>query len=153
MNTFKPVSISTSSFAFCRYTVAALVWLALIFTQKWLLLLVFAIMVFSWLLKIEKAPLIVLCKVTYDRWIKPQRVMVDEGGLRFAHLMGALMSLMAFLLWVYIPGDIGWYFTLFLAVMKTSAAVGRCSALKLYNCMQSGDCCRIGRYMRKKRNA
>lgn len=152
MGDFRPVSISKGGFAFCRYTVAALVWVALLTRQKGFLIVTFLILALSWVLKIEKAPLIVLYRHTADRLMKPETVVLDESGMRFAHGVGAVMSGVALLLLYLVPGPAGWIFTAFLAVMKTSAALGRCSALKLYTCMKGGNCCRFGRYLREKRH-
>lgn len=151
MSDFKPVSISRAGFAFCRYTVAALAWLALVLQEKWILALIAVIMALSWLLKVEKAPLIALYHITLDRIFAPEMVMVDENGMRFAHAVGAVMSAAAFFLWAFAPPPVAWGFTLLLALMKTMSALGRCSALKLYSCMKGGNCCRFGRYVRGKR--
>lgn len=152
MNEFKPVSISRGGFAFCRFTVAALVWLALLLRQKWLLLVVCGLMTASWAVKIRRAPLIWLYRITFDRLRKPEMVMVDEKGMRFAHAAGAVMSGLAWLLWTFVSVPAGLVFTLFVAVMKTSAAFGKCSALKLYTCMKGGNCCRLGRYLNSRRH-
>ena len=78
-------------------------------------------------------------------------VTVDERGMRFAHLVGAVGSLLCCIVLYWGNPTAGWILTGLLAVMKTSAAFGRCSALKLYNCMNGGNCCRFGKMARKLR--
>ncbi len=149
--TFTPVTITTGSFAFCRYTVAVLVWLSLVLQNRLLLILVWAIMVLSWLLRVGRAPLIVLYRQTIDRIWPSSPVVVDEKGIRFAHAVGAAFSTLCLVV-LYLGSPLaGWILTAVLAILKTSAALGFCSALKLYTCMQGGNCCRVGKLARRLR--
>ncbi|MCL2816447.1 MAG: hypothetical protein FWD23_17770, partial [Oscillospiraceae bacterium] len=87
MAKFKPAAISKGSFAFCRIVVAGLLWLGIILQTKWLVGAVFLIMLFSAVLKVEKAPLILLYKYTADK-IKPSKnIIVDEKGIFVSHLV------------------------------------------------------------------
>lgn len=148
---FKPVTITTGSFAFCRYTVAVLAWLSLILQSKLLLVILFVIMLLSYLLKVGRAPLIVLYRQTVDRIRPSAPVVVDEKGIRFAHAVGAGFSLLCLVVLQWGSPLAGWILTGCLAILKTSAAFGFCSALKLYNCWTGGSCCRVGKLARKLR--
>ncbi len=149
MAEFRPVTITAGSFAFCRYSVAVLLWLSIILQLKELVIAVFVIMVLSVLLKVRRAPLIVLYRQTIDRIFPSRPVTVDERGIRFAHMVGAVVSLMC-IITLYVGRPLaGWILTGFLAVLKTSSALGFCSALKIYNCMNNGTCCRVGKLARK----
>lgn len=150
---FKPVTISNGAFAFCRYTVAVIFWAAIILRSRELVVFGFIILVLSALLKVRKAPLIVLYTQTLERLFPSDQVIVDEKGIRFAHIVGAVVSGICILLLYLVKGNAGWIMTGFLAVLKTSAALGFCSALKLYNCMNSGSCCRVGKFVRKFKDA
>ena len=86
---YRPVMISEGGFAFCRYTVATLVWLGILLQNKWFIVAVTLIMLASALLKVQRAPLIWIYKVTVDR-IKPSpQIAVDEKGIRFGHSVSA----------------------------------------------------------------
>lgn len=149
MAQFNPVSISKGSFAFCRIVVAGLLWLSIILQIKWLVGVVFLIMLLSAILKVEKAPLILLYKYTVDK-IKPsQNVIVDEKGIYFSHLVGAIFSIICLVLLYFANPIAAWIVTGLFAILQSSAACGFCSALKLYTCMTSGNCCRVGKLARK----
>lgn len=142
---YRPVMISEGSFAFCRYTVAILVWLGLLLQNKWAILAVTLIMLASAILKVQRAPLVWIYRATIDR-IKPSsQLMVDEKGIRFAHIMGSIMGCLCTLLLFFAPPFIAWIAVGIFAILKTMAAFGLCSALKLYGCMANGTCCRVGK--------
>lgn len=149
MSEYKPVTISKGAFAFCRYTIAILVWAALIFQIKFLVGITCVILLFSYLLKVQRAPLIVLYSVTIEKIIPSDKELVDEKGIRFAHLVGTIFSGICCLLLFMNYTMAGWILTFLLAVLKTSAAFGFCSALKLYTCMTGGRCCRVGKMIRR----
>ena len=149
MAEFKPVTITAGSFAFCRYTVAVLCWLSIILQMKELVIAVCAIMLLSVLLKVRRAPLIVLYRYTIDKIWPSKPVVVDEKGIRFSHLVGLCFSLLCILVLYFGRPIAGWILTGLLAVLKTSAALGYCSALKIYSCMNNGTCCRVGKMVRK----
>jgi len=149
MAEFRPVTITEGSFAFCRYSVAVLLWLSIALQRKELVILVFVIMALSVLLKVRRAPLIVLYRQTVDRIFPSRSVTVDEKGIRFAHMVGAVVSLMCIITLYWGRPLAGWILTGLLAVLKTSSALGYCSALKIYECMNGGTCCRFGKAVRK----
>ena len=149
MAAFKPATISKGSFAFCRIVVAGLLWLSIILQIKWLVGVVFVIMLFSAILKVKKAPLILLYKYTADKIKKSENVIVDEKGIFISHLVGAIFSLICLALLYFVNPIAAWIVTGLFAVLQTSAACGFCSALKLYTCMTSGNCCRVGKLAKK----
>lgn len=149
MTGFKPVTISKGSFAFCRTTIAALLWLSVIFQIRWLVIVIFIIMLLSALLKVKRAPLIVLYSNTFEKIHKSQDIIVDENGLSFSHWVGAIFSLICIAFLFYISFFIGWILTAILAILQISAAFGFCSALKIYSCLNSGGCCRVGKFVKK----
>lgn len=141
MKKYKPVSVSTAGFAFCRYTIAVLVWLSLIFQIKWLLVIVFLILAFSAFLKIQKAPMILLYKYTIEKIIKSKDEILNEHAMRFAHIMGTILSVICILFLYFINVNVGWILVFIFAVLKTISAFGVCPASKLYECMGNDSCC------------
>jgi len=136
-------SIKTAEFAFCRYAVALLVWLAIIFASKELVLLVFVILLLSAIVTVKYAPMILIWRYTFGQIFKSKDEIVNVKAMRFAHSIGAVIAGVC-LLFLYIVNPlIGWWFTWFLAIMKTISALGFCPASKLYVCMLSGGCCAI----------
>ena len=145
----KPVSIPNGAFIFCRYTIAVLLWTTLIFHLKWLVLVVFLILSFSALLKIKRAPLIVLYSYTVNLLIKSKEVMLDENAMRFMHTLAALLALICIVLLYFVNDLAGWIFLLMFATLKTVSALGYCPATKLYSCvLSSGSCCAFIKFKR-----
>ena len=149
MATFKPATISKGSFAFCRIVVAGLLWFSIILQVKWLVGVVFLIMLFSAVLKVEKAPLILLYKHTADKIKQSKNIIVDEKGIYVSHLAGAIFSVVCLALLYFANPIAAWIATGLFALLQTSAACGFCSALKLYTCMTKGTCCRVGKFAKK----
>ena len=149
MAQFKPATISKGSFVFCRIVVAILLWLSIILQLKWLVGIVFLIMLFSAIFKVEKAPLILLYKYTIDKIKQSENIIVDKKGIFVSHLVGTIFSLLCRALLYYANPIAAWIVTGMFAILQTSAACGFCSALKLYTCMTSGNCCRFGKYAKK----
>ena len=149
MAAFKPATISKGSFAFCRIVVAGLLWFSIILQTKWLVGLVFLIMLFSAILKVERAPLILLYKYTVDRIKQSGSIIVDEKGIYVSHLTGAVFSVICLALLYFANPIAAWVVTGLFAILQTSAACGFCSALKLYTCITGGNCCRFGRLAKK----
>ena len=141
MTKYKPVSVSKAGFAFCRYTIAILVWLSLIFQIKWILVLVFLVLALSALLKIQKAPMILLYKFTIGKIIKSKDEILNENAMRFAHIMGTILSFICLLFLYFINVYVGWILVFVFAILKTISAFGMCPASKLYECMGNDNCC------------
>jgi hypothetical protein len=141
MKKYKPVSVSVAGFAFCRYSVAILIWVSLLLHIKWLLVVVFLILAFSALLKIEKAPMILLYKYTIGKIIKSKEEILNERAMRFAHIMGTILCLICLLFLYCINVNVGWILVFVFAILKTISAFGMCPASKLYECMGNDSCC------------
>ncbi|MDP4133373.1 MAG: DUF4395 family protein [Bacillota bacterium] len=152
MAEFKPVTITRGSFAFCRATIAVLLWASIIFKANWLVVMVFLIMLFSAILKVAHAPLILLYKYTIDKIRPSENVIVDEKGIFVSHVVGAVFAALCIFLLYFERGIVSLIVTVMFAVLQTSAAFGFCSALKLYTCMSGGNCCRIGKFAKKVKN-
>lgn len=132
MKTNQKVNVSLNAFNFYRFTVATLFWLAYFLKIKEFLLVNFIVMFLSALFMIRSSPLVVLWSHTIDRILTTKVIEVDEQGTRFAHALGAFLSLIAFLVLSFIPYETGWYFVFFLVVFKTFSAFGYCGGLKIY---------------------
>jgi len=137
------MKISKNAFRFCRIGVTVLAWLAFLLRSKELMVVIFLILLFSSILKIKRAPMIVLYSMTIDRLIKPKTVELDEKGMRFAHTLGSVFSGICVLL-VYLNLKIAWGVVFLFALMKTISAFGYCPGEKIYSCMKNG-CCSITR--------
>jgi hypothetical protein len=151
MSEFKPVTISKGAFAFCRYTIAVALWTSIICQIKWLVVASFLILVLSYILKVQRAPLVILYTITIDKILPSNKELVDEKGIRFAHLVGSIISGLCCILLYYVNSTAGWVLIFLFAILKTSAAFGFCSSLKLYSCMTGGNCCRVGRTIRRNK--
>lgn len=143
MKAIKPVKVQNGSFIFCKATIAILFWLSFIFKSTPLLVLSFVILLSSSVLKVQKAPLVWGYTHTFDKIFKSRSIILDENAIKFAHTAGSVLSLMCLLAVTFIPGQGIWYLVLAVAILKTSGAFGYCSALKLYTCMSSDDCCKV----------
>ena len=151
MKSIKPVSVSRGAFAFCRYSLAVIPWVALIFHIKWLILLGLAILLFSAILKVGKAPMIVFYNLTFNKIFKSADTILDENAMFFAHIFGTILFAIAAILLYYVNDKTGWIFVAFIAVAKTIGALGFCAAGKMYTCMNnsSGNCCKFSKMLRK----
>lgn len=149
MAKFKPATISNGSFVFCRASVAILLWISILLQLKWLVAVVFFIMILSAIFKVEKAPLILVYKYTLEKVKPSNNVIVDETGIYVSHLVGGIFAGFCLLLLYFKENPWGWIVTALFAILQTSAAFGFCSALKLYTCMAGGNCCRFGKYAKK----
>lgn len=141
MKKYKPVAVPKAAFAFCRYSVAILVWLSWIFRIKILLVLVFIILLWSAILKVGRAPMILIYKYTINRVVKSADEILDENAMRFAHTLGSIICFICLFLIYFISEPVGWSITFMLAILKSVSALGFCPASKLYGCMTSGGCC------------
>lgn len=140
MRRVHPVRISKIGFEFCRYGVAALVWLAVLFNSYEWLVATALLLGASALLKVRKAPMVVLGHFLMGGML-PDKVVVDELGMQFAHVMGFVLNIIVLAVVIFVPA-IGWWVTLAFALMKTVSAAGHCSALKLYGCLNNDECCK-----------
>jgi len=141
MTKYKPVEIPNAAFIFCRYSITILIWLSLILKSIWLLEFVSLILIFSAILKVGKAPMIMLYKYTFNKIFKSDDVILNENAIRFAHIIGTIFSLICIAAIYIFNNNIGWYFVAGFGVLKTISALGFCPASKLYECTLNGQCC------------
>jgi hypothetical protein len=151
MKECRPVAVPHAAFNFCKYTVASIFWLSIIFQSRELVVVGFLILLLSALLKVKNAPLVFLYTYTFNKKFPSKIEILDEKAVCFAHMVGAIMSGIALLFLYYIHPFIGWIITGVLAVLKTSASFGFCGAMKLYSCLNNpnGKCCRIGKKVKQ----
>ena len=143
MKSYKPVLISKASFAFCRYSVALMIWLSF-FLKSWVLLaIVLLIFILNSVLKVKKAPMIRLYDITIDRIQKAPEVLVNENSLFFAHTMAAAISFICLVMVLTVDNGKVWFAVLAFALLKTVSAIGFCPASCLYDFMTDGECCKI----------
>lgn len=149
----KIVSVSSGGFAFCRYSIAILIWAGFIFKIKELVLLSFFILLLSAVLTVKRAPMIVIYDFTLGRLFKSKskQEVLNVKAMRFAHSLGTLLSLLCLIFLYYINERVGWIIVFIFAIIKTISAFGFCPASKLYNCMSSGTCCAFARAVHKKK--
>lgn len=157
MRTIEPVSVSKGGFEFCKYGIAALLWLAVISPPTLkisLVALTTTLLTLSALVGVDHAPMIKLFDWSFGRLLKTEPTMLDKRGMRFAHGIGAVLNgatLLLLLLWP--KAGIG--MLLVVAILKTISAVGFCPGLKLYQCLNSDTCCKTGKSLlifRKRRS-
>lgn len=136
------VTVQRNAFVFCRYSVAALIWLALILQSVQVLVLVFLILALSALLKVHRAPMVWLWTNTLGRVFSSAEVVLDVRAMRFAHTLGAVLAAVSIsLTWRESP--FGWWFVAGFALLKTTSALGFCPAYKLWGCATAGGCCAL----------
>ena len=138
----RPVTVATNAFRFCRIGVSALLWIAVLLRSPWLAAGTAALLVASAAAGVERSPLIVLWTWTAERRLASAPVVLDRSALRFAHAAGALVTLGAAAALAAAPAW-GWYALVAVATLKTAAAAGGCSAMKLYGCLAEGGCCTL----------
>ena len=143
------VQIRSDAFAFCRYSLMVLVWIALLLRLKWLVLAVFVILAISAMASVKYSPMILLYNYTFGLLFNYRTEPLGISGMRFAHILGTILAGLAVLFLFFFNVNLGWNITLLLAIMKTVSAIGLCPAYKLYNCMKSGGCCSFSRALNK----
>jgi len=136
------VIVPRNAFVFCRYSVAIMVWVALLLQSAWLLGAVFVILALSAALKVQNAPMVRLYSATLGHVMTSDEVILGVNAMRFAHTAGAVLALIALVL-VYAGSPIAWPFVAVFAVLKTTSALGFCPAYKVYGCMAKGGCCAL----------
>ncbi|MEI6378374.1 MAG: DUF4395 family protein [Candidatus Falkowbacteria bacterium] len=141
MKKYKPVSVPSAAFVFCRVGLAVLVWLSFIFHSETLLVVVFVIFVLSAVLKIKRAPMIWLYSQTINKIFKSKDEILDEHAMSFAHLIGSMMSGLCLVILFFFGQDVGWTAVFILALLKSISACGFCPASKLYTCATNDSCC------------
>lgn len=141
MMSYKPVSIAKDSFAYCRYGVAILVWLSFIYHSVIVLEVTAFIFLLSAILKVQRAPFIVLGNLTLGKVKKSVEILVNENAIFFAHCIGFAFSCICLVIVYTIHSPAAWFAVLAFAILKSISALGFCPASKLYDCMLNGNCC------------
>lgn len=141
MINYKPVSITKASFAFCRFSIAVLVWISFFIKSEIILGIVCLLFLLSTILKVKRAPMILLYEVLFNRKHNRKEVWVDENSIFFAHVVGLIMSFTCLVLVLCVNSSAIWYSVLGFSVLKTVSAFGFCPASRLYDCTLNGNCC------------
>jgi hypothetical protein len=136
------VTIQNKAFVFCRYSVAVLVWLALLLQSIYVLYVVFIVLALSAVLKVERAPMVWLYTNSMGRLVESSDVVLDVRAMQVAHTAGAVLAAVALVL-VSWQSPAAWPFVALFAVLKTASALGFCPAYKLYGCAVKGGCCAL----------
>ena len=153
MTKYQMATVPKKGFAFCRYTIAILLWITdilLFFNIKWMIFIPFGIMLLSGILTVRRAPLIMLYKVLFDRKGKGETDVLNVSSIRFSHYVGSFFCLIIILfLYIFKIDLVAYIFLGILTVLQTIAALGYCSAQKLYECLVLGkNCCNLGKKLR-----
>ncbi len=139
----RPAAVPEGAFAFCRWSLALLLWAALLLGQPWLVLATGAVLLASAILGIARAPMIVLWRATLHRAVPTGDAVLDANAMRFAHALGAALCGVTFALLLAAPlaGRIA---LVLLVALKTVGALGYCTASRLYACITTKPgCCRL----------
>jgi hypothetical protein len=146
------VQVNRQSVSFCKYTIAALILLALITGSLIPVYIVFALMLFSAATGIERAPLVLLFDRLACPRIRAERVYINYFSMRFAHTFGCIFCVLIILAYYFAPYVIFFILLLIFALLQSIAAFGYCSAAKLYECLIcNSNCCRFGKKIRGNR--
>lgn len=140
----KPVEVTAGSFAFCRWSLAAVLWGALLARQPWLVAATGLVLAVSAGVGVGRAPMIALWRLSGERLWPSQVVVLDERAMRFAHGAGAVLCSLSWLLLVTAPRA-GLVALVALVILKTVGALGFCTASRLYSCAAKGGCCGLTR--------
>jgi hypothetical protein len=140
----KPVEVTAGSFAFCRWSLAVVLWVALLARQPWLVAMTGLLLAASAGAGVQRAPMIMLWRLTGERAWTTRMAILDERAMRFAHGFGAVFCGVTWVLLLTTPRA-GLVMLLALVVLKTLGAFGFCTASKLYTCTASGGCCGLTR--------
>ena len=153
MTKYQMATVPKKGFAFCRYTIAILLWITVILlfiNIKWMIFIPFIIMLISGILTVKRAPLIMLYKVLFDREGKGETDVLNVSSIRFSHFVGSFFCIIIIMfLYVFKIDIVAYIFLGILTILQTIAAFGYCSAQKLYECLVLGkNCCNLGKRIR-----
>lgn len=153
MTKYQMATVPKKGFAFCRYTIAILLWITVILlfiNIKWMIFIPFIIMLISGILTVKRAPLIMLYKVLFDREGKGETDVLNVSSIRFSHFVGSFFCVVIIMfLYVFKIDFVAYIFLGILTILQTIAAFGYCSAQKLYECLVLGkNCCNLGKKIR-----
>ena len=147
------VPVKRQSVAFCKYVIAGLLWLAIIFRSVIPVYIVFVIMLISAFTGVHRSPLVKLFDVTFAKLIHAKETYINMHSMRFAHIVGCVFCLLALVSYYFISPIVALVFTVILAILQSIASFGYCSAQKLYECVVcNSNCCRFGKKVRSIKN-
>lgn len=132
----EPVELPRGALAFCRGTLAAALWAALVLRRPALVVAAALVLAVSAALGIRRASLVALYRVTVHRLLPAGTVVVDARAERFARALGAGLFSVCFVLLLLAP-LVGRGMLLALALGKTAAAFGHCGGVRLYEILHS----------------
>lgn len=139
------VPIPRAAFAFCRWSLTGLLWLALLTRQNALVALVVALLLLSCGLRVDRSPMVLLHRNTLGRLFGSSRFeFLDVAAMRFAHGLGALLGA-AVLTTLLLAPRAGRIALAAFCLLKTVSALGFCPASKLFACLRKGGCCALTR--------
>ena len=145
----KLIEINRQSVAFCKYTIAGLLWLSLILGNMIPIYIVFAIMLISAFTGVHRSPLVLLFDMTVCPYIKPRREYINMYSMRFAHFVGCVFCVLSGLSYYLLPHFVFVVILIIFALLQSIASFGYCSAAKLYECVIcNSNCCRFGKKIR-----
>ena len=153
MTKYQMATVPKKGFAFCRFTIAILLWMSVLFLFfgiRWFIFIPFCIMLLSGILTVKRAPLIWLYKILFDRQGKGETDVLNVNSIRFSHFVGSAFSFIVILFfYVFKENLVAYIFLGILTILQTIAAFGYCSAQKLYECLVLGkNCCNLGKRIR-----
>lgn len=148
----KMVEINKQSIAFCKYTIATLLWLGIAFYHPAPFALVAIIVFVSAITGVHRSPLVVLFDKAVIPHIDAKCDYINMMSMRFAHKVATVFSILCIICLLYAP-QWGFYtIAIMFAVLQSIASFGYCSAAKLYECVVcNSNCCRVGKKVRKLR--
>ncbi len=145
----KMVKVFRQSVVFCKTVIAALVWTTVVFLSPIPIFLVLAITAVSAATGVDRAPLVVLFDHTAAKKIRTEEEYINLYGMRFAHLVAVSFCILILLFYYFVSPLFALILAIILGIMQTAAALGFCSAQKLYDCVIcNSNCCRIGKGIR-----
>lgn len=154
MIVYKPVSVPRNAFRFCRWSMAALIWVGVLLHSQPLVGICAGVMALSALLTVSRAPMVMLYSCTFNRLFPSPMVVLDETGMRMAHSVAAIALTVPLLMVHYGEGNLvatGWRWLFYVALFKTAGALGFCPASRMFTCMLGGGSC-CGIFKRAKSN-
>ncbi len=147
MMAYEGVTVRRAAFAFCRWSMAALMWLGVCLRSELAVGICACFMAANTTLTVGRAPLVMLYTWTIERIVPSSPVVIDKAGMRFGHGVATFaMGIPLLVAHLSGPGtqDAMWRVLVFVACFKTLGALGFCPASRWYSCLASGgQCCRF----------
>ena len=129
----KLITVNKNALVFCRSTTAALLVLAIIFKIKFLVLVVFLLMLWGALFTVQYAPFLVFYNLFASRFFKQTKETVNIAAIRFAQGFGAALLVLALAYLYLIPSkNAGWIFSIIVAISTAFGAAGYCVGAHIY---------------------